>query len=151
MHLELTKSIKLENGWRYDNLPPETITSFNMITTNCNLLFIRENKIADMNDDKKIIEILYDIFKVQFIAQCDSKNYKNLVVAFFIEPNYDFSSFVVGELPNNMYNTRSGNIIDYHSYTEICDITGEVKLSLSDYIKKAMKEEAQVNFISHPG
>lgn len=79
-----------------------------------------------------------EIYKVQFIAACKTKLKADLIVAFYFGENKeDLEGYVIGGLPTIYVNDRHPlRIVDYKGYLEICELTGESKLSFLDYYNK---------------
>jgi len=95
------------------------------------LLLINDGQMHD--NDKK--SSYYEIKKVQYLAYCDIELANNLLLAFYLGEYASIDARIIGELPNNYY--QEGDrcfLIDYKSYREISEMTGEKSLSLAQYI-----------------
>lgn len=115
-----------------------------LIDNNTSLLLVQEGVMTVDEKVKKDAPLL-EIFKVQFIASCKTELKEGVIVAFYIGEFSCLQTYVLDGLPNNYYQDDNFRLIDYKSYIEICELTGETKLSLSDYIKEAESGNIGVN------
>lgn len=111
------------------------ILSYDIISQNNSLLLVSEDQMSDENDVKSDF---FEIFKVQFIASCKTefKEGARLLVAFYLKEG-ELHAYILSTLEGDCYPT-GGNLtlIDYKSYLEICEYTGEAKLSLVEYLQE---------------
>lgn len=93
------------------------------------LLFFKDGTLS-LQDSSEIP--MYEIHKVQFIASCKTKFKDELLIAFYLGEYSGLCGFIMDELPNGYYSPQ-GYLIDYKSYSDICALTGEKKMSLIEY------------------
>ena len=117
------------------------ILDYKILTANCDLLLLHEGEIPLQKADKSELAEHLEIFKIQFIASCKTKLNDEMIVAFYVGEHFSLKAAVLGELPRNHYH-HSGPflLVDYKSYSDICELTNESKLSLADYIRELKKE-----------
>ena len=87
------------------------------------------------------------IKKVQFIANCKTKIENELLVAFYIHDEGYLESYIISGLEGN-YTSEQGHLVDYKSYAEICDLTGETKLSFQEYYEQLKNGYIGINTIA---
>jgi len=86
--------------------------------------------------DGDIAMNFHEIFKVQFLATCKIEIADCVLIAFYLGERGELYPYIISGLPNNYYQDgESFFLIDYKSYLEICEFSGETKLSLVEYIK----------------
>ncbi|MCD8740369.1 hypothetical protein LT679_07110 [Mucilaginibacter roseus] len=82
---------------------------------------------------------VYDIHKIQFIADCDTEFSKEkLLVAFYINDEYQcLEGQIISQLPD-YYCPEKGyaQIVDYAAYCDICTLTGGIKYTFKEYLEK---------------
>lgn len=130
MEIEITKY----NG---KGKPKDTksypILNYKAISHPESLLLVTEGTLSDENDGESPF---LEIKKVQFIAACVTAFSEHpLLAAFCIDEYSGLSPYLISGLSGDYHSAGdSFRLIDYRSYTEICEYTGENKLSLADYI-----------------
>ncbi|CAM3631356.1 hypothetical protein MUGA111182_00235 [Mucilaginibacter galii] len=100
------------------------------------LLLVGDDKMH--NEDASTNEY-HEIFKVQFIASCKTtfNEKKNLLFAFYVGEFGELIPHLLSSLTGSYYlGGKSFTLIDYKSYASICELTGEDKLSFSEYFKE---------------
>lgn len=108
----------------------------NAIKPDCLYLCIDE-KCDIENIEKKY----YELKKIHFIARCFLKNTFYFTGAFFINEYNSLGCIPITEIISNkkcnydFFCDISYEIIDYKSYIELCEFTGEKKLILIDFIE----------------
>jgi len=107
------------------------------------LLFITE---FDTEENGHKINYL-DIKKVQFIANCKTKFENEILVAFYINCEGYMEGYVITNLPEG-YDSYQGYLIDYKSYSDICEMTNETKLSIDEYFEQIKNSYIGVNTIA---
>ena len=111
-----------------------TIKSYKAIHSNSSLLLVGEEVLQNEDETKSNF---YEIYKVQFILSCKIELADNLLIAFYLGEGGELCPYILSGLPNDYFqDTFPFLLIDYKSYAEICELTGETKLSLADYIKE---------------
>lgn len=133
MELELTKR-PINNG-KSERACYEISDYKVLIGTENSLLLVREGQMEIDDATVKVNSDFLEIFKVQFIASCKTELKDNIIVAFYIGEYFSLNTYVLDGLPNNYYQEGDNfMLIDYKSYLSICEMTGEAKLSLADYL-----------------
>jgi len=96
---------------------------------------------------------MFEVCKIQFIASCKIELIDNLIVAFYIGEYGALYPYILDELPLNYSQVCPDfHVIDYKSYSEICELTGETKLPLLDYIKDVLGGNIGLNsFLEYNG
>lgn len=115
------------------------IINYEIIKQNKNLLIVF--KISILDENKNYIDY-YEVFKVQFIGVCETKQFeKKCIVAFYIgELGMLQNQILNTEMPNGLWFQKEFALIDYKSYCEINGMIGERNLSLKDYIKSVFND-----------
>lgn len=117
------------------------IESYNLKIKPESLLFFKDETLSLENNS----EIpLCTIYKVQFIASCKTKFEDEILVAFYLGEYSGLFGHVLSELPQGYY-SATGHLIDYKSYSEICDLTGETKKSLAEYFQDVKGGHCDIN------
>jgi hypothetical protein len=147
MELELTKRTQNNNTERaYFEIKDYKV----LIGTGNNLLLIQEGQMNIEDETVKISDDFLEIFKVQFIASCTTELEGEITVAFYIGEYSSLNGYVLDGLPNNYYQDGDNfRLVDYKSYLEICEMTGEIKLSLVDYINEIRTSGIGANTLLH--
>ena len=113
------------------------ILDYKILTDKTDLLLVRDSK---MEVDDNVVKAdcdLFEVFKVQFIASCKTDLTDGIIIAFYIGEGGELNSYVLSGLPPNYYEKEDKFLlIDYKSYSNICDLTNETKFSFFDYIKE---------------
>ncbi len=149
MEIILQKKIDGETKVESVVLP---ILEYKILTNNCNLLLIHEGEITLENTEKSEVTEHLEIFKIQFIARCKTKLSDNMIVAFYVGEYFSLQAAILNELPRNHYHYGGEYLlVDYKSYSDICELINETKLSLADYIIELKKEHTVNNLIKING
>ncbi len=129
-----------------------SILDYKILTNNCDLLLVHEGEITLDGKGKSEVAEHLEIFKIQFIAKCKTKLNDQMVIAFFVGEYFSLQAAILSELPRNHYHYGGQYLlVDYKSYSSICELTNEVKLSLADYIKELKKEHILNNLVKING
>lgn len=139
MNLEITKYANSKYSTEY--LAIEKMTK---VLEPKSLLFVTEFEMEE--NGHKIRNI--SIKKVQFIANCKTKIENELLVAFYIHDEGYLESYIISGLEGN-YTSEQGHLVDYKSYAEICDLTGETKLSFEEYYEQLKNGYIGINTIAY--
>jgi hypothetical protein len=126
MDIEIYKENSSEKGLETEFLK---IVSFKKIIKPKSLLFFKDGTLS-LEDNSEIP--MYEVKKVQFIASCKTKFSEEILVAFYLGEYSGLCGYVMSELPRGYFSPQ-GHLIDYKSYSEICKLTSEKKMSLSEY------------------
>lgn len=112
------------------------ITDYKILLGDSNLLLVRDGTMEVDEDIMKKDASYLEIYKVQFIASCQTKLKNGIIVAFFIGEYCSLETYVLGGLPPNYYpHGDNVRLIDYKAYCEIAEITKETKLSFEEYYR----------------
>ncbi len=126
------------------------LSDFKVLASNPTLLIIQEGAMEVEDVSGKTNANLLEIFKVQFIASCKAELQIDLLVACYIGEHGSFHAHVLDGLPDNYYQEGGTfKLVDYKSYSDICEITGETKLSLGDYILALTHSHVGQNALLH--
>jgi len=111
------------------------VLSYKSIAHPLGLLLVSEGTMS--NEDGSESDFL-EIKKIQFIASCKTEfSEEPLLTAFYLGEGGDLYPHILSTLSGNYYQEGERFIlIDYKSYTEICEYTGETKLPIAEYIKE---------------
>lgn len=93
-----------------------------------NLLLIFEFDSVEKGQTINYLEIK----KVQFLANCKTKFNIEILVAFYLNNEGNLDGHIISELPQG-YESGRAHLIDYKSYCDICELTGETKLPITEY------------------
>lgn len=128
------------------------VLDYKVLVSSPTLLLVRESMTVLGIEQKEDGEF-FEIFKVQFLAQCTIELTKGLLIAFFIGEGGDLTPYILNGLPKGFYqNCDRHRLVDYASYTEICTLTGEKKLSFYDYFKEVRSGALMTNtFLEYNG
>jgi len=134
------------------------IKSSKVISFNSSLLLVREDEMGvEVIDKEEQTGTLHDrlvIHKVQFVASCKTKLENELIVAFYSgEYPEQLEAHVIAGLPIT-YSAEASSIyvLDYKGYLDICELTGESKLSFIDYYTAKQKGDLEINtLLMHNG
>ncbi len=109
------------------------ILSYKTVASPQSLLLVIEGTMS--NEDNTESPFL-EIMKVQFVASCKTDfSEQPLLVAFYIGEGGDLYPHLISSLKGNYFQAgESCRIIDYKAYADICEYTGETKLSLAEYL-----------------
>ena len=118
------------------------INKYNLKFKPDNLFFVNETTLG-LEDNSELP--MQEIYKVQFIASCKTKFDDELLIAFYIGEFFTLCGYLISELPRGYYNPSRGYIVDYKSYLDICDLTGETKMSFMDYCSSIGRGVADIN------
>ncbi len=140
MEIEIYKENSSKAGGETEYLK---IESYNLIVEPKNLLFFKDGNLT-LEDNSEVP--MYEIRKIQFIASCKTKFKEEILVAFYLGEYSGLFGYVISDLPNGYY-TPQGHLIDYNSYLEICELTGETKMSLIEYYQSAKEGHYDPNSI----
>lgn len=97
---------------------------------------------------------VFNFFKVLFLASCETDLCKDeLLIAFFVNDDLfdsDFKGHIITDLEGNVESHLSHynpNVvfIDYQSYLDICELTGEKKLTLIEVLKARLEGRTNLN------
>lgn len=149
MVVSLTKSVSPE---QQEEINFYTILDYKVIVDKPTLFLVRESMTTVGIEQKEDGEF-FEIFKVQFIAQCTTELTESLLIAFYIGEGGDLCPYILNGLPKGFYrNCERHRLIDYTSYTEICRLTGEKKLSFYDYFNEIKSGTLMTNtFLEYNG
>jgi hypothetical protein len=127
-----------------------SVLNYKTITPTTSLLLVSLGKMG-LEDNSDVD--FYEIFKVQFIASCQTDFRKEpLLVAFYLGEGNELTPYGLDSLMGDYYfGGQNLMLIDYKSYCEICDYTKETKLSLADYIKEVNVGSIGVNSLLNGG
>lgn len=122
------------------------ILDFKTVNYSSNLLLIIESKMGvERGKDKEECDFS-QITKIQFIAVCKIELAECVLIAFYLGEGGELLPYIISGLPLNYYqDIDRGIIIDYKSYSEICEITEEKKLPLSEYIEQVKNATLGLN------
>lgn len=108
------------------------------------LLLVKEYEVDEEGQSIRNIAVK----KIQFIANCKTKIDQELLVAFYIHDEGYLYHHILTELDGNYY-CEPGILVDYKSYAEICELTGETKLSFEEYYEQLKNGYIGVNSIAY--
>lgn len=139
MEIEITKYT--EKGGKETKFYP--ILSYKAVSYPESILLVLEGFLTEEGNESRFLEIK----KVQFIASCMAAiSEKPLLVAFCLDSDGGLCPFLLSDLSGDYHPAGdSFRLIDYRSYSEICEYTGETKLSLSDYISEIISGRLGTN------
>lgn len=123
------------------------ILNFKVISDNTDLLLVKYGKMS-LSETSAEVGALLEIHKIQSLLLCNTEIGENLIVAFYIVEGFEPNACVIKGLPKKYH--QSGDdfmVVDYRSYSQICELTSETKLSLTDYIQELKKGDSRVNTI----
>lgn len=150
MELDITKvGPKGEKG----ELDFYRVENYVVIPMKSDLILVKESAMAINDQEKEGTGDLYELFKVQFIALCDTDLAKSIMVAFYLGEGGQLYPYILSGLPNRYYqDIERAFLIDYKSYAEFCELTGETKLALFDYINEVKTGSIGINtFLLYQG
>ncbi len=126
-----------------------SIRSYKTFQSPKSLLLIKERKMEIEKENKEYPFL--NIYKVQSIVACeirvDALN-REVLVALYLDENHEMEAFVLSGLPNDYISHEKNErvtLLDYQSYLEICEITGEQKMSFFDFYNKIKNQSLEVN------
>ena len=111
-----------------------TIEEFVPISFKDGLLLAFESSIRD---DDTIEHPMYEFNVVESMASVTLQTFDRPVLVAFYLIGGELNTLVVSELPSNYYNNGGRfYLINYKSYIEVCNLTGEDALPFKDYFKE---------------
>ena len=122
------------------------VQNFTIVTNTTNLLLVKDEL---MEVDDNVVKSdcnFYEIFEVQFIANCKTELADGIFVAFYLVGG-ELSSYILSGLPGDYCdgNNEKFLLVDYVAYSKNCELTGEPKLSFFDYINEIKTGNLGVN------
>lgn len=139
MIVEISRTVKDGEAWNRSTIDVK-IKSYKKIAEPKSLYLVCENQkcTEEVKDD-----IQWHIYKILFLASCKTDLYKDeMLIAFFVaeESWADLRGYILSELPNSDSPIADGCfdieiLLDYQAYLEICELTGERKMSLGELIE----------------
>ncbi|WP_316785271.1 hypothetical protein [Pedobacter frigiditerrae] len=131
MEIEIYK----HNGKEKSDSKYYPILSYKTIAHNPSLLLVSDEKMSFEDNSQTGF---FEIKKIQFIASCKTDfSDSPLLIAFYLGEGCELYAHNLTDLPGHHY--QGGErflLIDYKSYSEICEYTGETKLSFSEYFQE---------------
>lgn len=120
------------------------ILNYDIVTEKSEMLLVVK---GDMHNDNDVKNDFYELFKVQFVASCMTAFSKEpLLVAFYLGEGGELTPSILSDLSGDYYpGGTTGFLIDYKSYKETCELTGETVISIIDYIKEVQSGHLGVN------
>ena len=128
MEIEIYKENTSKSGGETEYLK---ILGYSLKINTENLLFFKDGML-NLEDNSDVP--MFTVHKVQYIASCKTKFEDEILVAFYFGEYSALFGYVISELPRGYYSTQ-GHLIDYKSYSDICDLTGETKMTLIEYFQ----------------
>lgn len=110
------------------------IISYGIVAEPKSLLLISEGSTEFVEKEPSVPMI--EIHKIQFIASCRTKLPDEILVAFYFGEFAALHGYIISDLPSGYSTSNQAHLIDYKSYLEICELTGENKLSLAEYYEQ---------------
>jgi len=121
------------------------ILEFKPLVHNSSLLIVRHGEMGINTGVSEIRADFKEIFKVQFIASCKIEMTDNLIIAFYFAEN-ELTPYILDGLPLTWSQVGDCHtLFDYKNYSEICELTGETKLSILDYISEIRDGNLGIN------
>jgi hypothetical protein len=149
MIVEISRAVKNGEAWDRSTIDVK-IKSYKKIAEPKSLYLVGENQrcTEQVKDDRQ-----WHIYKILFIASCQTDLYKDeILIAFFVEDECyaDLRGFILSNLPNSDSAHCRGFfyreiLLDYQAYLEVCELTGERKMSLGELIEYRLDSGFCVN------
>ena len=92
------------------------------------------------------LDLLY-IYKVEFIASCNTELQNAIPVAFFVDEHGNLDSHVLDTHIKGYTIPGNCRLIDYAAYLQICEMTGETILSFKEYLYGVRMETVSTNML----
>ena len=122
------------------------VLDYKTVNQSTDLLLIKQSQMGvDHEKETEQCDFL-QIFKIQFVAACRIELAECVIVAFYLGEGGELLPYVISGLPLHYYQEIDRSIlIDYKSYSEICEITQEKKLSIYEYYKHMKDADQSLN------
>jgi len=122
------------------------ILDYKTVNHGSNLLLVSESKMGVGHGKETEQYDFLQIVKIQFVAACRIELAECIIVAFYLGEGGELLPYVISGLPLHYYQEMERSIlIDYKSYSEICEITQEKKLSIYEYYKHMKDADQSLN------
>ena len=110
------------------------VLSFKVLAKPDSVFVVRDGsmEIGD-SEEEQLIDLLY-IYKVDFIAACNTELPNAIPVAFFVDEHGHLDSHVLDTHIKGYTIPGKCRLIDYEGYQQIGEMTGETILSFKDYL-----------------
>jgi len=146
MEISIKKSYYIEGKGQIEETKKFPIVEMKKVIENTNM-FIAIYSFYHGENESQYCEI----HKVQFIALCDVELKNGILVAFHIGEFGTLCSHVIDyDLPTYYCPEKEFSLLDYKSYCEVCDLTGETKKTFPDYLKIIKEGSIVINYLDLP-